>query len=229
MRTIWFILILFLVMVHPVFSEDKGPQIQVDQPDFAFGEVLQGDKVNHVFTFNNIGDETLTITKVKSSCGCTAALLSEKEISAGQQGEVRVSFNSARFRGKVSKTVYLYTNDPVNRMMQLHLRGTVKVEVDVVPAQLRLGPVKGGEKINGVIRIVNRGEEELEVKDLKPTMSNVTVSPQGGKVQSGETLEIAISIQTAPGESRRNGYVLAKTDNPRQAELRIPVFVTVQP
>mgnify|MGYP001331357754 CR=1 FL=1 len=218
-----------LLMVLPASAENKGPQLQIEQPDFPFGEILQGDRVNHVFTFTNTGDQTLVVSKVKSSCGCTAALLSEREIQAGQQGEVRVSFNSTRFRGKVSKTVYLYTNDPANRMQQLHLRGMVKVEVDVVPAQLRLGPVKAGQTIDGIIRIINRSGEELEVRELKPTMNNVDLSLQGGTVQPGETLEVTISMKTAPGESRRNGYVLGKTDNPRQPELRIPVFLTVQP
>jgi len=43
-----------------------APQIQFDHITFDFGRVIQGQKVSHVFEFQNIGDETLNIKNVKA-------------------------------------------------------------------------------------------------------------------------------------------------------------------
>ena len=36
-----------------------------------FGEINQGESVDHVFTFINNGTEPLIISNAKGSCGCT--------------------------------------------------------------------------------------------------------------------------------------------------------------
>jgi len=45
----------------------KQPKIHFDQPEFDFGEVEAGDKVEHVYTFKNLGEAELEIIKVGSS------------------------------------------------------------------------------------------------------------------------------------------------------------------
>jgi len=45
-----------------------------ENPDFNFGQIYKGQKVEHIYTFENRGKDTLTIKKVKSSCGCTLSL-----------------------------------------------------------------------------------------------------------------------------------------------------------
>ena len=62
-----------------------APNLQVDNPVFDFGEVFQGDKVLHAFEFVNGGDETLTIDRVRSSCGCPCV---GKESPTWRQGGV---------------------------------------------------------------------------------------------------------------------------------------------
>ena len=53
----------------------------------------------------------LVISKVRSSCGCTAALLSEKAIAPGEQGNIKVSLNTRGKRGKVRQSVDIFSNN----------------------------------------------------------------------------------------------------------------------
>ena len=43
-----------------------SPRIKFDQIKFDAGRVIQGESVNHIFEFQNIGDENLIIKKVKA-------------------------------------------------------------------------------------------------------------------------------------------------------------------
>ena len=43
----------------------EGPRIRFDSTSFDWGEVLQGDKVEHTYRFHNVGTGILRITQVK--------------------------------------------------------------------------------------------------------------------------------------------------------------------
>ena len=124
-----------------------APVFKVDSTKFDFGEVYQGEKVPHVFTFTNDGDEVLKIDRVRSSCGCTAVLLSEKSIPPGGAGEIKANFDSSRFKGDISKTIYVYTNDPVDATRQLYIKGTVIEKVSMTPSQLNFGSIAAKQEV----------------------------------------------------------------------------------
>ncbi len=48
-------------------SHAQGPEIMVSEEEYDFGEVKQGDVLEHTFKVFNIGTETLVIQKVTSS------------------------------------------------------------------------------------------------------------------------------------------------------------------
>lgn len=43
----------------------NGPRIVFDKPGFDWGEVVQGEIIEHSYRFRNIGTEVLRITQVK--------------------------------------------------------------------------------------------------------------------------------------------------------------------
>jgi len=61
-------------------AEEGRPRVALDEPVFDFGTVDRGARVDHTFRVPNRGGATLRIDHVKSSCGCTVAVLSEREV-----------------------------------------------------------------------------------------------------------------------------------------------------
>jgi uncharacterized cupredoxin-like copper-binding protein len=97
-----------------VNGEQSGgvPTIYFPEVQHDFGQVSEGEKVNYTFSFINKGTSELIIKDVKSSCGCTAALLSSSNIKPGQEGTIKVEFDTKNKSGKNSKTVTVQSNDP---------------------------------------------------------------------------------------------------------------------
>lgn len=83
------------------------PMTSVDflEESHNFGEVAEGDTVQHVFKFKNTGANALRIASVKESCGCTIPSYSKTDIQPGEEGEINVAFNSKGKRGIQKKTV----------------------------------------------------------------------------------------------------------------------------
>ena len=58
------------VSIENVISEG-GASMEFSNTVWDFGEINQGESVEHVFTFINNGTEPLIISNAKGSCGCT--------------------------------------------------------------------------------------------------------------------------------------------------------------
>lgn len=90
----------------------QNPGIEFKETSHNFGKIIEGSKVDYTFSFTNKGKKTLEIKDVRTSCGCTAALISEKSIAPGKSGTIKIEFDSADRMGKQSKTIVVVSNDP---------------------------------------------------------------------------------------------------------------------
>lgn len=104
----------------------NAPVLSVDDPEFKFGKIKQGEKVDHVYVISNSGKSDLHIRKVKASCGCTAVQPEKKVIAPGESVNIKTVFNSAGKVGSQNKTVTIITNDPKKSKMILWVKGEVE-------------------------------------------------------------------------------------------------------
>lgn len=95
-----------------------------EQDAFEFGKVVEGEVVEHVFTFVNTGDAPLIISQVSASCGCTTPEFSTHPVAPGQEGTVKVVFDSNGQVGQQHKVISVLSNGSM-KVTLLHLRGEV--------------------------------------------------------------------------------------------------------
>ncbi len=86
---------------------------------FTFGDVEKGKPVSHDFTFKNTTKQTILVTNVKASCGCTATNYTKTPIKPGESGSVTATYNAAN-PGQFTKTITVTTNDSdVNKVLTI--------------------------------------------------------------------------------------------------------------
>lgn len=93
-------------------ADKKSAKLFMPETEFYFGNVNEGKIVSHVFKLLNKGNATLEVKEVKTSCGCTAALVSDKRIEPGKDGTLKVDLDTKNRSGKLSRTVTIISNDP---------------------------------------------------------------------------------------------------------------------
>ncbi len=87
-----------------------GPQLKFDKTEHDFGTINEGDVVETVFSFTNVGKSELIITSAKGSCGCTVPEWPREPIMPGEEGQIKVKFNSYRKPNLQQKQITLVTN-----------------------------------------------------------------------------------------------------------------------
>ena len=89
---------------------DALPIIAFEEEFHDFGEVQEGEVVEHTFTFTNEGEGPLIISNAQGSCGCTVPDWPRQPFAPGQKGQIKVSFDSKNRAGRQDKRVTLTTN-----------------------------------------------------------------------------------------------------------------------
>ncbi len=97
------------------YAENNGlPIINFEEFEFNLGTIIQGEKVSHVFVFENTGKGNLIISNVKASCGCTVPKWTKEPIKPGQKGNIELVFDSSNREGKQIKSAKVYSNTQPN-------------------------------------------------------------------------------------------------------------------
>lgn len=105
-------------------ASQNGPKITFQETEYNFGDIKQGEKVEHVFTFKNSGTEPLILSNVKTTCGCTATDWPRDPVTPGSTANIKVVFNSAGKMGSQTKVVTVISN-AVNSQEKVKLVGNV--------------------------------------------------------------------------------------------------------
>lgn len=107
--------------LQEVISSD----IQFTEETFDFGELDEGPLVTHEFKFKNTGKESLTMTNVKASCGCTTPEWPKDPIAPNGEGTIKVTYNTKGRVGPFNKAITITSNaaEPTSR---IYIKGTVK-------------------------------------------------------------------------------------------------------
>ena len=90
--------------------QDTNKSIVWTKSSHDFGTIKQGETVETIFSFQNMGKDTLTIENVMGSCGCLATSWTKQSILPTQKGNVTVKFDSNGKNGQHMKSVTVYTN-----------------------------------------------------------------------------------------------------------------------
>lgn len=218
-----FVLCSVMLVFFSVGAASAAPTLAVEQLNHDFGDIIQGAKVEYSFRFHNAGDQVLEIGQLRSSCGCTAALLSASRVAPGMLGELRVTFNSQGFRGQVQKMVTFETNDPKHQEVTFSLRGQVKAELYFNPERINWGRVANGALLTQEVEIVNDSPEMVILQQPEVTSPELQTELLSTHIAAGQSAKLKITVEFPKELKRLAGYVIVRSNFPSVPQLKLPV------
>lgn len=87
-----------------------GAQITFKEPKKDFGNIKQGDVIEHTFPFENTGNLPLVISNVQTTCGCTATEWPTEPIAPGDSASITARFDSYGKKGAQQKVISVFSN-----------------------------------------------------------------------------------------------------------------------
>jgi len=106
-------------------DSSQAAQLTFEQTIFDFGEVEEGDIVEHTFSFENTGAVPLLISDARSTCGCTVPEWPQEAIAPGEEGVINVRFDTNQKMNQQSKPITITANT-LPAHTRIYLRGFVR-------------------------------------------------------------------------------------------------------
>jgi hypothetical protein len=168
----------------------EGGKLSLSMDKWDFGVKWYGEDCAVEVVLSNTGTGPLTISNVKSSCGCTVAkpksggVWTNKVLKPGETESMSLSYNTKKGAKKVSQTVTIESNDAERPRLAFSVKGEVKDVYEAKPFnRVTFGRVERDSVATQVIELTNNMEEKVFLK-LKP---QITTEKQPFTVQLEET------------------------------------------
>jgi len=219
-----------LLFASGALAQAKKPRAVFKATSHDFGKIKQGDVVNHEFVFKNEGGAPLVVDKVETTCGCTAALVSEKRIAPGEDGKIKTTFDTRGYSGRLTRYIYLVSNDGENPRRELSLIADIEVppsaRIDVDRYNVDMGLCLEGETPSAKIVVKSAGQRELKVEMAH---ENIKFFSAGKPLASpfflptGESREVELRFPPQGRTGVQRDYVLIKSNDPVRSTLSVYV------
>jgi hypothetical protein len=133
-----------------------------------FGPVPRGAQVRHDFTFTNTTGETLTVSDIRASCGCTTGRVLNPTIEPGQTGTIEARMDTRNFVGvkSTSLIVTLYTSGGRHAEVRLGVRSNILSDIVLNPGWLDFGVLPQGQTSRLAMTIDRYGAPDWKVLRL---------------------------------------------------------------
>ena len=104
----------------------NAAHIEFESKVIQMGSMSSGSLRSKKIIIKNTGKSILNIRKIETDCSCTMLKLPTNKILPGESLITSVKYDSLYKKGKQSKLIKLYTNDPLNSIATLYVKAIVK-------------------------------------------------------------------------------------------------------
>jgi hypothetical protein len=165
---------------------------------------------------------------VETSCGCAAALVSDKKLEPGKSGKVKVTFNTQGYAGEVVKYIYVESDDPIQPRVQLKITAAIDVppqpRIDFDRYSFDAGLLVEGDTLIVPVTVFNRGELELRFEcQLSGAQFLLNGRPAAYpiKVPAGQNIDLVIRQGLAGQMGPIRQFALFKSNDPLRATVSV--------
>jgi hypothetical protein len=144
------------------------------------------------YWLTNEGSDTLVVSQVKPSCGCTTVPLPSDRIAPGDSVPLDLTFSSGKMSGVVNKSVSVDSNDPDSARVKVYFTARVAEDyapVDVMPWSVDLTKIDAPAQ---AVRIRNTSKDQLRLSVVTGALDRIEVAPDTASLKPGEALDLRV-------------------------------------
>lgn len=196
------------------------------QRKFDFGDVSIGKDAVHEFLIANPHQETMKISSIGASCGCTIVSSDSMEIAPGEATKLIVKLDTQRFQGKRSSAIQVRVAEPVKTEIQFSISCHIR-NLLIEPAVVQFAGDNAEER-KQQIKITRRGSSFWKIKKLTTSDESVTAKIVDSKVKPQQvTYTLECSLNGSGSTQMKTVELALSTNDSSQPTVLIPVLINV--
>jgi hypothetical protein len=221
---------IFLNLFSPPDLFGASPAIRFQEDVFTFKPILEGESVDINFEFSNVGGGTLVIHDAVTSCGCTTADYPSHSIKPGGKGTIKTTFHSKGHGGDNDISLLVKSNDPVEPIKTLRIRGKVIRQWQVKPGRFILTNLKPNRRYSRRLQIINFMDESLQIRELvagNPHLHFLS-KPKEVARKGDEVIDFEVSVKDLNANGIAQSSIRIEVANAEMQSVEIPVLMKLK-
>lgn len=174
-----------LLLPTTASADENWAKKMFSETEHDFRTVGRGTTAEHYFKFQNLYEESVHVSAVRSSCGCTTPTVSKDTLATHETGAIVAKFNTSTFIGSKAATITIVFDQPFYAEVQLQVRGNIRTDITFDPPEMDFGETKVGETKTRSIKITHRGNSQWRIQDVRSHCSDLAVKLSAPQTKPG--------------------------------------------
>ncbi|RIK70457.1 MAG: hypothetical protein DCC67_20725, partial [Planctomycetota bacterium] len=221
----------------PLTGAQEWAEKMFKKLDHDFGAVARGADTVYKFEVVNIYKQDMTLSGVRSSCGCTSPSLegpngpvpegASVTLKSHEKAYVVARYNTRTHVGQKGATLTVTFGPPYTAEVQLRVHGLIRGDIVFSPGAVEFGEVNEGQPAEQKLIVNYAGRPDWEIVDVTNDNDNFEVE-LSERERSGGRVSYELIIRLKPNVPA--GYVKDQltvvTNDTRAYNQRIPLFIS---
>ena len=197
------------------------PRIGVRQGlNIDLGSLYEGITAHRDLTIVNTGSDTLRISSLTTSCGCTTTKLERTAILLGDSAVVDVSFMNNNLSGPIKGHVYIVSNDTVAGKLDVTYSGQVVTILQAEPRYVSFGNVRLHDRAQKIVHIQNTTDTTIHLRSWSSTEKRITIAVTEKRIPPHGSVDLQVGL-IGEGEKKVLGQIELRTDSRLKPVMKI--------
>jgi len=189
-----------------------------------FGVVARGSKAVHDFEFQNLFEEDIHVSHVRSTCRCTEPRIIKSTLKTWEKSAVRAIFNTNSRSGRQSATLTVVIDQPYYAEVQLSVRGYVRGDVLFTPGSVAFGDVPYGEPAERKVQVSYSGRSSWDIVDVRSANPHFEVELDNRQANFGRVnYSMTVRLKTDAPVGYLQDQLTIVTNDSYNRSLELPV------
>ncbi|MCH2114426.1 MAG: DUF1573 domain-containing protein [Pirellulales bacterium] len=197
-----------------------------EEREHNFGTVARGADTEYRFEITNLYKQTMHITHVRSSCGCTTARIENPTIKTREKGYIVAKLNTRTFTGLHGATLTVSFGAPYTAEVQVRVHGNIRGDVVFAPGAVQFGNVDEGATSDRHVSVDFSGRESWRIVDVTNDNDYFEVELEELNRHTGRvSYNLLVRLKGNVPAGYIKDQLTVVTNDPRAENQRIPLFV----
>ncbi|MGQ0633321.1 MAG: DUF1573 domain-containing protein [Planctomycetaceae bacterium] len=214
--------------------------------DHDFGVVARGAEARYRIEITNLYKQTIHISGVRKTCGCTEAKVSKETLATYEKAYLEIAMDTKKFTHEKTSTVTVMIDQPVYAEVTIPIKAYIRTDVVLTPGGVQFGGITRGADAEQRIDVAYAGRQNWAIRNVvskNPAVVGRVVETRraGGRVNydlfvtvkgaapAGEIRELLTLMTDDAGNPQIPVLVEARVENEYSVTPELVDFGTLRP
>ena len=222
---------LTLVMISLFVASVFGQQIEFLNPkDIDVGRIHEGEKIEGSIRFVIQGEGPITITNVKTSCGCTAAKPDKETYASGDTAAINYTIKTDGFNGSIHKSIRIDLDGADVKNASFTIHAVISKDINITPGFLQFGHVSldNDSAVTEFFEIQNDMDVPVQIKKVTVYNDLIKIIPEKTTIPPHKSHLFQVRLNPPKEAGKYDTRISIESDYTKRPVMYLPVFIQVK-